>query len=78
MTDFQTELGKLNSLKGGLKHLWLTQHRELIIQFHQEFGDEATIETFHIGENTLHNILACDTSEEYDITVIINDYKKRT
>ena len=57
MTGFEKELERLKGLKGGPKHMWLEQHRELVLQFHHEFGDEATKETFHLRESTLHNLL---------------------
>jgi len=37
--------------------MWLKQHRELVLEFHQEFGEEATKQTFHLTGTTLHNLM---------------------
>ena len=58
MKDLNTELDKLATIKGGQKHMWLKQHRELVLEFHQEFGEEATKQTFHLTVTTLHNLLS--------------------
>jgi hypothetical protein len=39
------------------------EHRDLIIQFHQEFGPEATMKTFHLMRTTLHNLLGSSKYE---------------
>ena len=62
MKDLKTELDQLARLKGGPKHMWLKQHRDLVLQFHQEFGDQATKQTFHLQEDTLHNLLTSHLS----------------
>ncbi len=62
MKDLNTELAKLVGLKGGPKHMWLTQHRNLVLEFPQEFGEEATKQTFHFTQNTLHNLLTSVTT----------------
>lgn len=57
MKDLNTELDKLATIKGGQKHMWLKQHQELVLEFHQEFGEEATKQTFHLTSTTLHNLM---------------------
>ena len=69
MKDLKTELDQLARLKGGPKHMWLEQHQELVLEFHQEFGEEATRETFHLTETTLHNLLPYPVSNHnYKLT----------
>ena len=71
MKDFNTELDKLVGLKGGPKHMWLTQHRDLVLEFHQKFGEEATKQTFHLTQNTLHNPLtSATTNHSYKLTKV--------
>ena len=62
MKDFNTELDKLATIKGGQKHMWLKQHQELVLEFHQEFGEEATKQTFHLTGTTLHNLMSSPTN----------------
>jgi len=57
MADFEDKLDNVAKLKGGPKHKWLIEHKDLVIQFQQEFGPEATRETFHLKETTLHNLI---------------------
>ncbi len=59
MKDLKTELDQLAKLKGGPKHMRLKQRQELVFEVQQEFGTEATIETFQLKETTLHNIIYC-------------------
>ncbi|MFC1860473.1 hypothetical protein ACFLYC_02740 [Chloroflexota bacterium] len=33
-------------------------NQELVLEFHQEFGEEATRQTLHLTGTTLHNLLA--------------------
>ena len=71
MKDFNTELDKLVGLKGGPKHMWLTQHRDLVLEFHQKFGEEATKQTFHLTQSTLHNLLTSSTTNHnYKLTKV--------
>ena len=62
MKDLNTELDKLATIKGGKKHMWLKQHQELVLEFHQEFGEEATKQTFHLTGTTLHKLLSYPTN----------------
>ena len=69
MKDLNTELDKLATIKGGQKHMWLKQHQELVLEFHQEFGEEATKQTFHLTGTTLHNLLSYPTNtRNYKLT----------
>jgi hypothetical protein len=63
MKGIETELDQLAKLKGGPKHMWLREHSDLIIQFHQELGTEATMKTFNLTGTTLHNILGSSKYE---------------
>ena len=71
MRNLNTELDKLVGLKGGPKHMWLTQHRNLVLEFHQGFGEEATKQTFHLTGTTLHNLLtSLTTNRSYKLTKV--------
>ncbi len=49
--------------------MWLEQHRDLVFEFHQEFGEEATRGTFHLKETTLHNLLPyTESNHNYKLT----------
>lgn len=44
-------------LRGGELKLWLNVHRETIIDYHQEFGEYATLSAFNLFPGTLKNLL---------------------
>ena len=71
MKDLNKELDKLATIKDGQKHMWLKQHRELVLEFHQEFGEEATKQTFHLTGTTLHNLKSYPTNtHNYKLTKV--------
>ncbi|MFC1988559.1 hypothetical protein ACFLVJ_01840 [Chloroflexota bacterium] len=64
MTDFNAELDQLTELKGGRKHMWLKQHKEIVLDFCEEFGEAQTRKTFCLTENTLQNLTTSKTKTQ--------------
>ena len=57
---------KLAGVRGGTKRMWLTQHRDFIIQYYNEFGNEATRRRFHLKQMTLDRLLTEDPPNRYE------------
>jgi hypothetical protein len=62
MNLYDTNLDQFTKLKGGQKHMWLENHRDMILTFYDEFGETITRTTFNLKGETLHNLLATGTS----------------
>ena len=63
MNLYNTKLDQFTNLKGGQKHMWLENHRDMILTFYDEFGEIVTKTTFNLKGETLHNLLAARTSQ---------------
>lgn len=51
-------MDSLRGVSGGRKQLWLRQNHELVVQYHDAFGREATLERFVMEPGTLDKLLA--------------------
>lgn len=45
-----------HSFKGGMKHKWLCEHRDLVLSFFEEFGEKATCDRFNLLPGTLYRL----------------------
>jgi len=50
----------IRSVSGGAKRMWLRQHREEILRYLKENGEEATRKHFQLKQFTLEQFLAGD------------------
>lgn len=51
------KLSDLSTLNGGAKQLWINQNRKLILDYHLQFGEAATLQQFNMKAGTLRRIL---------------------
>ena len=63
MNLHDTKLDQFTKLRGGPKHMWLENHRDMILTFYDEFGETTTKTTFNLKGETLHNLLVARTSQ---------------
>lgn len=56
---------KLAGVKGGPKSQWLKKHQDLVIQYYEEFGNEATRRRFHLKQCTLDTVLIAKLPRPY-------------
>ena len=57
MSSASKELDELATLKGGKKRMWLELHKDLVLQFYEEFGEDTTRQLFHLQKITLDSFL---------------------
>lgn len=53
--------GLTPALSGGRKHMWLMQHRQLVLDYYAEFGEKPTCERFQLGPATLYRLVYSKT-----------------
>ena len=57
MSNESKELENFATLKGGKKRMWLELHKDLVLQFYEEFGEDTTRQLFHLKKITLDSFL---------------------
>lgn len=48
---------RVAELRGGQKAMWLRQHRNLVVEFYNEFGEDETKQRFCFTHDTLEGLL---------------------
>lgn len=59
-TYWNREGGNPGGISGGQKRMWLRQHREEVLRYLKENGEETTCKYFHLHQFTLEQFLASE------------------